>query len=382
MLDIEDPFAGNFGAHGDGRGVGIELEVGNGVRVRGEEDLATRINGKAGKIGVEILAAGKSVDFDRDAGVGAVRKHGFPPRLEPRAVVEVTTTGVGEDVHLRSVNGAQQPIGLITVGIELTVDGGDHAVDLETFAPGHIESAVGQDLDFETLEEPMIFAVPVIPSFDPPALEADPFPVEPRRDLEASRVVGDHRPGIAASTARPRHGLERRLAVGMAGVPMTGAAQPLGMEIRGAGAKTLGHLSPAEIALACGTATRDLAALETLDSGLQRVFTSAGYKLRNQRSKPVRCVSQELSTRSPRRVEGGVTGSQQRQSPVAGRFGIRECEQGLGQRAVGGRRGSLGSVPHHGLNRMTVKHLGRRDQTLFGDEGFSRPSRSARILSP
>jgi len=46
--DVENPFARDLGTHGDGRGVGVELEVGNGVGVRGEEDLATRVDGEAG----------------------------------------------------------------------------------------------------------------------------------------------------------------------------------------------------------------------------------------------------------------------------------------------------------------------------------------------
>jgi hypothetical protein len=114
------------------------------------------------------------------------------------------------------------------------------------------------------------------------------------------------------------------------------------MEILGSPAKSLSHLSAAEIALTSWTATRVLTALKTLDSGLQRVLTAAGYELRNQGLEPVRSVSQQLSTRSARRVEGGITGAQQRQAPVAGRFGVREREQRLSQCAVGSRL-----VSHH-----------------------------------
>jgi len=65
--DVEDPLARDLCAHRDGRGVGIELEVGNGVRVGSEKDLAARIDGEAGEVGVEILAARETVDLDRHA---------------------------------------------------------------------------------------------------------------------------------------------------------------------------------------------------------------------------------------------------------------------------------------------------------------------------
>jgi len=150
-------------------------------------------------------------------------------------------------------------------------------------------------------------------------------------------VVGDHGPGIAAATTCPGHGFERRLAVGMTGVPVTGAAQPLRMEILPSSAKGLCHFNAAEIALAGGTATRVLTAPKTFDGGLQRIFTSAGDELRNQGFEPVRCFFQQFSVGFSRTVESGVTGAQQRQTPVTGRLGIRKREQRLGKGAVGGR---------------------------------------------
>ncbi len=93
---------------------------------------------------------------------------------------------MSEDVHLRSVDGAQETFGLIAVRVEMTVDGGDDAVDLEALALGHIESAVDQDLDLEPLKETVVLAVLIVPAFDPPALETDPFAVEPRRHLETA----------------------------------------------------------------------------------------------------------------------------------------------------------------------------------------------------
>ncbi len=39
--------------------------------VRGEDDLAARLDGEAGEVGVEVLAAREAVDLDRHAGIGA-----------------------------------------------------------------------------------------------------------------------------------------------------------------------------------------------------------------------------------------------------------------------------------------------------------------------
>lgn len=148
-------------------------------------------------------------------------------------------------------------------------------------------------------------------------------------------MIADHRPGIAAATTRPSHGLERGLAVGMAGVPVTGAAKPLRVKVLRSSAKSLGHFSAAEITLAGGTATRVLTAPKTFDGGPQRIFTSAGDELRNQGFEPVWCFFQQFSVGFPRTVEGGVTGTQEREAPVTGRLGVGKREQRLGKGAVG-----------------------------------------------
>jgi len=95
----------------------------------------------------------------------------------------------------------------------MTVDGGDHAIDLEAFTLGHIESPVDQNLNLEPLEEAVVLSLMIVPTFDSSTLETDPFTIESRRDLETARVVGDHGPGITAASTRPCHSLERRLAV-------------------------------------------------------------------------------------------------------------------------------------------------------------------------
>ncbi len=186
MKNIEDPFSGDFGEHGDGRCVGVELEVRHGVSVRCEDHLAPLINGEAGEVGVEVLAPRKAVDLDRHAGIGAGRKNSFPACLEPRTMMEVATSGVGEDVDFGRLDSAQKTFGLIAVRVEVTVNGGNHAIDLEAFALGHIEGAVDQDLDLEPLEKTVVFAMLIVPALDSPALEANPFAVETRRHLEAA----------------------------------------------------------------------------------------------------------------------------------------------------------------------------------------------------
>ena len=99
-------------------------------------------------------------------------------------MMEVAASRMGKDVHLGRVNGAQEAFGLIAIRVEMGVDGRDDAVDLEALALGHVESAVGQDLDLEPLEKAVFLAVLIIPGLDSPALETDSFPVEPRSDLE------------------------------------------------------------------------------------------------------------------------------------------------------------------------------------------------------
>jgi len=186
VADIDDPLTRNPGSHRDGRGVSIELEMGHGVCVRGENQLASFFNGEPGKVRVEVLTARESVDLDRHASICAGRKNSLPASLEPGTLMEVPAPWVGEDMHPGSVDGSQESFGLITVRVKLTVDGGDDAVDLEALTLRDVKGSVDENLDLEPLEEPVILAVLIIPPLDSPALEADAISVEPRRDLEAA----------------------------------------------------------------------------------------------------------------------------------------------------------------------------------------------------
>jgi hypothetical protein len=235
-------------------------------------------------------------------------------------MVEVATARVGQDVHSRGLNGAYEALGLIAVGVELAVHRGHHALHLEPLAPRHVEGAVRQDLDLETLEQSVVLSVLVIPSRDPPLLETDTFDVETGGDLEPARVVGDHRPGVAAPAAGACHGLERRLAVGVPGVPVAGAAHPLWMEILGAQAEGFNHFSTAEIAVPGGTAAKVFPALESLHCGLEGILTMTSHQLGYQRTEPVRCILRHLLTRLAWTVKRCVAGAQQRQSPITGRL--------------------------------------------------------------
>lgn len=67
MTYIDDSRTGNFSAHGDGAGKGVELEMGNGMSVRRENDLAAEINRQTRKVGIEILTSREAVDLNRDA---------------------------------------------------------------------------------------------------------------------------------------------------------------------------------------------------------------------------------------------------------------------------------------------------------------------------
>jgi len=105
--NVEDSLSRDFGAHRDGRGVGIELEVRHCVGVRGQDDFTALFDGKAREICVEILAPRKAVDLDRDTEIGAGCKYIFPSRLEPRAMMEVPAPRVGKNMHLGGVDCAQ-----------------------------------------------------------------------------------------------------------------------------------------------------------------------------------------------------------------------------------------------------------------------------------
>jgi hypothetical protein len=101
-------------------------------------------------------------------------------------VVKMAASWMGKHVHLWRANGAQEALRLIAVGVEVTVDSGHHAVNLEAFSFWHIEGAVFENLDLESMKQVVVLSVPVVPVLDSPALETDPFPIEPRRDLEAT----------------------------------------------------------------------------------------------------------------------------------------------------------------------------------------------------
>jgi hypothetical protein len=143
--DVENLLAGYLRTHGDGGRETVELKVRNSVGVGGEENLTAGIDRKSGEVGVEILPPWEAVDLDRDASVGAGREDSLPSRSETWAVVKVSR--VGEDVDLGRAHGAHEAFGLVTINVEVAVNGGDDAFDLEALNLGDVEGAVFKDLD-------------------------------------------------------------------------------------------------------------------------------------------------------------------------------------------------------------------------------------------
>ncbi len=172
------------------------------------------------------------------------------------------------------------------------MDGRDHAVHLQTLAPGHIERAVGENLHLEPLEDPMLFTVPPIPLLDPAALQPEPFTIETRGHLEAPRVVGHHRPRKAPPVTGAGHRLEGGLAVRIPGVPMRGSAKLLRGELRRTVAQGFGYGRARKVAGACGAPSWVLSRRKPIHCGGQRVFTVTGRKLLDKGPQPGRSAVQ------------------------------------------------------------------------------------------
>ena len=100
--------------------------------------------------------------------------------------MEVARPWVGEDMDTGGRNCAEQALGLIAIGIEEPVDGGEHALDLESFAVRYVEGPVIEDLDLEALENSVLLAETSIPPIDALPLQSQTFRVETRGDLESA----------------------------------------------------------------------------------------------------------------------------------------------------------------------------------------------------
>ena len=96
--DVEDPLARYLGFHGDRTSVGVELEVPRGVGVGGEEELTTGIDGEAGEIPIEVLAAWEAVDLHRNTQFGTRGEDHLPAGAQARTIVEVASARVSEDM--------------------------------------------------------------------------------------------------------------------------------------------------------------------------------------------------------------------------------------------------------------------------------------------
>ncbi len=151
---------------------------------------------------------------------------------------------------------------------------------------GNIERAVGENLHLEPLEDPMLLAVPLIPLFDPAALQPEPFAVETRGDLEPPRVVGDHRPRKAPSLTGAGHRFESGLAVRIPGVPVRGPAEPLRGELRRAVAQGFGDRRPRQVAGPRAAPSWLVSRCKTFDRSGQGVFAVTGRELLDEGPQP------------------------------------------------------------------------------------------------
>lgn len=93
-------------------------------------------------------------------------------------MMEVARPRVGQNVDARCGDGAEKAFGLVAVGVEEAVDGGDNALDLEPFAPWDIEGSVLEDLDLEALKDPMVLAEALVPAIDAFALQPQALGIE------------------------------------------------------------------------------------------------------------------------------------------------------------------------------------------------------------
>ncbi len=186
MPDVENALPRHLGLHGDGGGVGVELEVFGCVGIGCEEKLAPGIDGEAGEIPVEILAAGEAVDLHCETVLGAGGKDGFPASAQTRPIVEVPCPRMGENVDPGGGDSAEKALGLVAVGVEEPMDRGDDTVEVEPFTSRNIEGSVLEDLDLETLKDAMFVTVLLVPQLDAFSLEFETLRVEAGGDLESA----------------------------------------------------------------------------------------------------------------------------------------------------------------------------------------------------
>jgi hypothetical protein len=166
LAGVEHPLARDAGLDRDRAGIGVELEVGGGMGVGGEQELAAGHDREPGELPVEVLAAREAVDLDRHPMLGAGGEHHLPARPQARPLVEVAAPGVGQHVDAGRRDRAQQALGLVAVRVELAVDRGHHALDLAALAVRHVNATVLEHLDLEPLHEVEVVAVARVPRVD------------------------------------------------------------------------------------------------------------------------------------------------------------------------------------------------------------------------
>lgn len=276
---VENGLPSHSRSHGDRTGIVVELQMPRSVGIGGEYELTAAFRGKARELPIEVLSTGKAVDFNRDAFVRTRRKHLLPSCPKAGAVMKVAASRVAEDVNLRRRDRAQQPLSLIAIRVEASMNGSNHTVDLETLTSRYIQRSVLKDLDLKTLEEEEIILLLAIPTGHPAPLHPNSLSIQSRGYLEASRVVRDHRPPHTSLLTRPRHALETRLAVGVRSVPMHRSAHPIRVKLFRTRRQNLHHIGSRKEPLSGRPSARWVSGGQTLDRRLKSALSLAGDKL-------------------------------------------------------------------------------------------------------
>src|SRR5689334_20494561 len=127
---VEDLGGGDPGAARDGDAVGKPGEVvhGVGVAIDGEGDPG--VGGFAGALVGQVEAIGSGVYLQRGARRGGGGEDGVPVIVGPGATADDAARGVGDDIHMRVVDGGEEAFGDgLAVAAQACVERGDHEVE-------------------------------------------------------------------------------------------------------------------------------------------------------------------------------------------------------------------------------------------------------------
>ncbi len=303
--------------------------------VRGQDEGASVLLGQSGQVPIEVLAARETIDFKSDIIFHTGREDEFPTNAKAWTSVKMTGPGVGQDVDIGAGDRPQQPLGLITIWVEVAVDGGNDTVQFLSFGEGNIDGTVFENLDLEALEETEVFAELAIPAIQAVALEADALVIEPRGDFEASGVVGNHRPGRTLTATFSGHGLEGYFAVRVGRVPMKSSPHPLWMEVGVSLGNATTHVHPGQIVLPCASPAGLAPIRESLSGCIEGIRACTLDQLGDQRPEPRRGLVQDGPVAGFSGVKNGVACLEVGDAPVTRGLHFSQGKECLGQIGVG-----------------------------------------------